>query len=143
MFAHEPDRLRQVAEAIRQHGALAEVAAVVNEPDEEAPEGRVLLRAHKVRERNRGLVQRRKALAISQHGALACEACRFDFQTVFGELGKGFIEGHHTVPVSQLLPGQMTKVSDLALLCANEDAAGLITWSRAVSQDFPGKYCLV
>jgi hypothetical protein len=34
---------------------------------------------------------------------------------VYGELGKGFITWHHTVPVSQLLPGQMTKVSHLAL----------------------------
>ena len=79
----------------------------------------MLLRAHKVREQNRGLVQRRKALAMKQHGRLACEACGFDFQAVYGELGEGFIECHHTVPVSQLQPGQTTKVSDLALGCAN------------------------
>ena len=45
LFAHDPERLRQVAEAIRQNGLQVEVAAVVDEPDEEAPEGQVLLRA--------------------------------------------------------------------------------------------------
>jgi 5-methylcytosine-specific restriction protein A len=74
MFAHDPDRLRQVAEAIRQNGALAEVVAAANQLDEEAPEGQVL-RAYTVRERNRGLVQRRTALAIKQQGRLAREAC--------------------------------------------------------------------
>jgi predicted HNH restriction endonuclease len=75
MVAHDPDRLRQVAEAILQHRAQAEVAAAVDEPDEEALEGQVLLRAHTVRERNRGLVQRRTALVMKQHGRLAREGC--------------------------------------------------------------------
>ena len=36
-----------------------------------------------------------------------------------GDLGKGYIEAHHTRPVAKLVTGERTKVSDLALVCAN------------------------
>jgi serine/threonine protein kinase len=52
-------------------------------------------------------------------GRLACEACGFDFAQVYGKLGEGFIECHHTKPVSKLRKGDKTKLSDLALVCAN------------------------
>jgi len=35
----------------------------------------------------------------SQGGAIVCKACSFDFESVYGELGKGFIEIHHVKPV--------------------------------------------
>jgi len=119
-FAGDRDRLAAVAVAIRR-GIGDPAAAVPDETldDVEAPEGRILLRLHRVRERSQELARKRKQLALRQHGALQCAACGFDFKTVYGDLGDGFIECHHTVPVSQLRPGQKTKVSDLALVCAN------------------------
>ena len=121
-FASNPERLRAAAAAIR---ALAEApdrswAAGAMEADEaEAPEGRVLFRVHRARERNSALVRRRKQLTMEQLGRLQCEACDFDFSERYGELGEGFIECHHTVPVSRLRPGDRTRLRDLALVCAN------------------------
>src|SRR5215208_2378572 len=118
-FAHDLLRLRSVVEAIRRNCRQPEVERELDDPDESAPEGRVLLRSHKLRERSRTLVRKRKERAIAEHGNLTCEACGFDFQATYGSLGDGFIECHHTVPVSELVPGHQTKLSDLALLCAN------------------------
>ena len=42
-----------------------------------------------------------------------------DLSKTYGDLGEGFIECHHKVPVSELKPGAKTKLSDLAVLCAN------------------------
>jgi 5-methylcytosine-specific restriction protein A len=47
----------------------------------------VLTRLHRIRERDRRIVERRKARALREHGALQCEACRFDFGTRYGERG--------------------------------------------------------
>ncbi len=118
-YAHDIPRLRKVVEAIRRNYRQPEVERELDDPDESAPEGRVLLRSHKLRERNRTLVKKRKERALAEHGRLTCEACGFDYQATYGALGDGFIECHHTVPVSELSPGHETKVSDLALLCAN------------------------
>ncbi|SDY90675.1 5-methylcytosine-specific restriction enzyme A [Citreimonas salinaria] len=41
------------------------------------------------------------------------------FSEIYGELGAGYIEAHHKVPVAQLKDGSKTKISDLAALCAN------------------------
>ena len=85
----------------------------------DAPEGAVLTRTHRVRERNRKIVARKKAEALKANGNLSCEGCKFDFAATYGERGEGFIECHHTVPVSNLKKGHRTKLSDLALLCSN------------------------
>jgi 5-methylcytosine-specific restriction enzyme A len=72
-----------------------------------------------VRERNQKLAAKRKQGAMSKTGLLACEACGFDFAAAYGRRGEGFIECHHTVPLHELAPGSRTKLTDLALLCAN------------------------
>jgi 5-methylcytosine-specific restriction protein A len=79
----------------------------------------MLTRLHRVRERNREIVRRRKEQAMARLGRLACEACGFDFAERYGERGWGFVECHHTRPVHTLRPGERTRLADLALLCAN------------------------
>ena len=119
-FIGIPERLRATAAAIE--ASLPELEAspseVVYEIDE-ALEGAVLTRLHRFRERDRGIVERRKAKALKEAGTLACEACGFDFREVYGPRGEGFIECHHTQPISALKPGEKTRIADLALLCAN------------------------
>jgi 5-methylcytosine-specific restriction protein A len=84
----------------------------------EGKEGGVIMRLHKRYERDPKLVaEKRKAAAAT--GDLACEVCGFDFKATYGDLGEGYIEVHHTKPVHTLLAGTKTKLSDLALLCAN------------------------
>ncbi|MGJ8532450.1 MAG: MrcB family domain-containing protein [Alphaproteobacteria bacterium] len=51
-----------------------------------------------------------------------CEACGFNFEEKYGELGKEFIEAHHLVPIGTLEVGKIRNVdlvSEFAVLCAN------------------------
>lgn len=87
--------------------------------ENEFPEGALLYRQHLARERNANLVRCVKLRAKLIHGCLCCEACNFNFHEVYGEVGDDYIECHHTVPVSELLPGSKTDIADVVLLCAN------------------------
>jgi 5-methylcytosine-specific restriction enzyme A len=86
--------------------------------DEEAPEGRLLYRRHKVYERSRKLRDRRIKAVERAGGKIACEACQFDFAQVYGPAGDGYIQVHHTLPLHASGEGT-TRLSDLVLLCAN------------------------
>ncbi|SDG57639.1 MrcB family domain-containing protein [Thalassobaculum litoreum] len=55
------------------------------------------------------------------HGYV-CQVCDFDFEKTYGEIGKGFIEAHHLVPVATLNPGHVATMNprtDFAVLCSN------------------------
>lgn len=57
--------------------------------------------------------------AIKIHG-LNCYACGFNFEEVYGERGKEFIEVHHTKPLSTLKEKmEINPKTDLFPLCAN------------------------
>ena len=121
-FAGDREALSAVVKAIRKNSeALVKLDSIEesDEEDEEASEGKLLTRVHKYRERDRKLVKKKKESALSRFGNLKCEVCSFDFVEEYGERGKGFAECHHKVPVSELDPGHKTKLSDLAILCAN------------------------
>ena len=60
-----------------------------------------------------------RAAAVGHHG-VTCKVCRFNFEDIYGERGKDYIEVHHLRPVSTL--GKETKVdpkSDMTVLCSN------------------------
>lgn len=80
-----------------------------------AQEGKAALRIHLRRERSKSLVKAFKATLADP----SCEACGMKFSDVYGDLGAGYIEAHHKVPIASLEDGGETKVSDLAALCAN------------------------
>ncbi len=121
-YFEDPVLLGETAEAIRA-GLDSDVISDHLEDDDneeaEAPEGKVLTRTHRVRERDPKLAKRKKAAFLRAHGRLHCEACGFDFEASYGSRGSGYIECHHIKPVSDLRPGDKTKLSDLALLCSN------------------------
>jgi len=99
---------------------LAQRTASSEDDDEVAfPEGRELLLLHKARERNPAVVRAAKARFLQKHGKFICQACNFDFEIAYGAIGRGFIEAHHTRPVSELRAGSKTKVTDFALVCSN------------------------
>ncbi len=88
------------------------------DPDISVLEGDIKVRSHRYRERSRELVLMAKRVFRKTHGGrLFCEVCDFDFMNTYGE--PDFIEAHHRVPLSQLEPGTRTKLSDLAMVCAN------------------------
>ncbi len=94
--------------------------AALEEDDETSfPEGREFFLKHRARERNREVVQIAKNDFLRKHGRFRCQACGFDFEEKYGELGRGFIEAHHTIPVSELSQDSATKVTDIALVCPN------------------------
>ena len=87
--------------------------------DSEFPEGREAEITHFRRERSPELVRAAKAQFLKTNGRLFCQVCDFDFKDKYGAVGEGFIEAHHTIPVKDLPPNGKTKVSDIALVCAN------------------------
>lgn len=93
---------------------------ILDEGDESAfPEGKARFRLHRSLERDNNITKKAKIRRLEETGKLKCEACEFDFAKVYGDLGEGFIEGHHTIPVADLDGTSKTKVSDIALLCSN------------------------
>lgn len=57
--------------------------------------------------------------AIEIHGT-TCEICGFDFEEVYGAVGKGFIEVHHIHPLSeQKQEVEINPETDLICVCAN------------------------
>jgi 5-methylcytosine-specific restriction enzyme A len=113
----DSERLEATANTIRAN--LTTLAPADAEDVVDAPEGRILTRAHRVRERSAKLRRKKLVLALEEFGKLECEVCGFDFATVYGKRGKGFMECHHTIPLRDLKPGVRTRLEDLALLCAN------------------------
>jgi hypothetical protein len=66
-------------------------------------------------ERNREIVLKARRI----HG-LKCMLCGFDFEAVYGERGRGFIEVHHLRPISSF--GEQAKVDpekDMIVVCSN------------------------
>lgn len=122
-FAQDRTRLRKTAQAIREtfreitnsHQTLL----VEDDLEGEYAEGKILFRVHRLRERNRDLIKKKKDFVFQQTGRLSCEVCGFDFQKRYGLLGRGFAECHHVVPLSSLSYSGVTSIKDLAITCAN------------------------
>lgn len=120
-YKDEPALLKSHAEAIKfAIGDLSlPLTAASHEDDYEGEEGGTLLKLHKSRERDRKLILRKRKQTLAEHGTLSCEACSLDFGERYGPHGDGYIEVHHLKPVASLAKGAKTKLSDLALVCAN------------------------
>ena len=119
-FSNDPAHLHRVASTIRRIAGSPEITAPEgSEIDQEASEGRILTRLHRVRERSGSLARRKKQQVLDEAGVLLCEACGFDFASFYGDRGRGFAECHHKIPLSELLPDQPTRLQDLAIVCAN------------------------
>ncbi|HVB56686.1 MAG TPA: HNH endonuclease [Candidatus Acidoferrales bacterium] len=89
--------------------------------DEESafPEGKAIYRRHKSLERDKGIVRLAKKKRFQEKGEFSCDVCAFSFARAYGNLGIGFIEAHHTVPVSQMKAKRKTKITEIALVCSN------------------------
>jgi 5-methylcytosine-specific restriction protein A len=62
---------------------------------------------------------RNRKAAIKIHGT-KCMACGFDFEKVYGERGKDYIEVHHVVPLaSRDAETEIDPEKDLIVVCAN------------------------
>jgi HNH endonuclease len=127
-WARDHPPLRKVFERLK-----AELPAVAEAPRRilldqtysgmEAREGEPyeLLVAHRRRDaklRYRKIAEARRL----NDGRLLCEVprCGFDFSSRYGRLGEGYAHVHHRVPLAKASrAGTHTKLSDLAIVCAN------------------------
>ena len=82
-------------------------------------EGRRRMRQHLAIERDSRLAKLKKKQVMQLTGKLACEVCGFDFRAVYGELGNGFAEAHHDVPLAASDEERLTSLDDLRIVCAN------------------------
>jgi len=122
LYYSQPDDLRKISDTIRSlvsSDTPIPPKEIISDDEEEGEEGQILTRIHRYRERNTKLVKRKKERVLKENGTLSCEVCGFDFVEVYGDHGYGFIECHHTKPVSELEVGEKTKISDLSLVCSN------------------------
>lgn len=94
-------------------------------PDQElsALEGeeRWRLARHRSRERALRTAKLSDAQATAQDGRVRCEVpgCGFDFEAVYGPLGRGFAHVHHLRPLAEARTPVRTTLADLAVVCAN------------------------
>lgn len=120
-FLHRPDEMLEAARRIRSVAAVGplQLPPMPPDPDDEAaPEGRLLAYFHRARERDPKLRAKKIKAVLAGGGQLRCEVCGFSFAETYGNLGAGYIEVHHTLPLH--VSGETTtSLDDLALLCSN------------------------
>jgi hypothetical protein len=80
----------------------------------EAIEGKTFRREAEFRQRNRGLVEAKKA-----NSGYRCEVCRINFEEYYGAVGKEFIIAHHVEPLGRRRRASRTSLDDIKLVCAN------------------------
>ncbi|MDG0853055.1 HNH endonuclease [Roseateles puraquae] len=119
-FGGSPLLVQRMANAIADQVASgeaveAEITAVAD--DEEFAEGRVLTALHRRRER----VPKLRGLLITKRraeGRLTCECCGAGPWSGHPEMALAGFEAHHVTPLAEYKPGAVTRLRDLALLCA-------------------------
>lgn len=129
-FAAEPDRMHQLAQALRAVGLRDESNSYEHPTDvgrsedrtgetiASSLEGQVLRRLVTTRERDPKLRNAKIDQSRSARGDISCEICGFDFEKVYGDLGAGYIHVHHVIPLH--FSGQVnTTLDDLILVCVN------------------------
>jgi predicted HNH restriction endonuclease len=83
-------------------------------------EGKLLIRIHAYKERDRNLTKMVKKSFKGKHGGkLLCEACGLDPVDRYGPNGERAIEAHHKIPIEELQPDSITRVDDMAIVCAS------------------------
>lgn len=116
-----PQALQRVAENVASFAFslplhLVQMEEVVSKGDTEGyPEGAVTQVLVNRYERNPA----NRAACLAFHGT-QCMGCGFDFEARYGPIASGFIEVHHTTPVSKLGAGYIIDpAKDLIPLCSN------------------------
>jgi 5-methylcytosine-specific restriction protein A len=146
-FSSDISRLHQIANEIRKVSDNPEISHEISkiENDEisetdSVKEGQVLYKLHKVRERDKKIIEAKKKKVLKEKGKLTCEACDFDFEKTYGKIGKGYIECHHLIPLANFEVNKETRLEDLALLCSNCHKMIHKDSSIATIKDFKSKW---
>lgn len=84
-----------------------------------AVEGGRSLVEHLKQERSRALVETKRRAYRAVHGHLRCEACQLSEFALPAGIGEGCFEVHHLVALGARQSSGLTRIDELALLCAN------------------------
>ncbi len=83
-------------------------------------EGRMLTRLHAYKERDRGFAAKvRNYYKNKNDGKLHCVACGLKPELLYDDRGERCIEAHHIIPIEELQPDSVTRVDDMAMVCAS------------------------
>lgn len=92
-----------------------------NDPDLLEPDGKSYYEGvlHQVTVNSYERDRKARQACISAHGT-RCSVCGIDFGEMYGEIGRGFIHVHHTVPLNTIGKGyRVTPDTDLIPVCPN------------------------
>ena len=104
------------------HIGKSQLAIVVSDVELAAMEGaeRISLVRHRKREQP---LREAKVAQVKKtgNGKLKCEVpkCGFDFEVVYGRLGRDYAQVHHLKPLADRTNPSQTKLDDLVVVCAN------------------------
>lgn len=76
---------------------------------ESSEERKRKLKLHKTLERDKSFIKQIKREYYISNPEMPCQICGFSFNKNYGELGIGFIEAHHKIPLSELKPQRQRK----------------------------------
>ena len=83
-------------------------------------EGRMLTRLHAYKERDRSFAAKVRKYFKQKHGGkLHCVACGLKPELLYDDRGERCIEAHHIIPIEELQPDSITRVDDMAMVCAS------------------------
>jgi 5-methylcytosine-specific restriction protein A len=118
-----PDEIAsELEERWAAHVGKTSLAIVTTDAELAAMEGaeRMALVRHRQREQSLrdGKIAEARKRGTSE---LKCEVpgCGFDFETVYGELGRDYAQVHHLKSLADRTKPSQTKLNDLAVVCAN------------------------
>jgi len=77
-------------------------------------ENRQIVLWHLRRERDPELARRRK-----EYDGYRCQICKLKFEDLYGDIGHGFAEAHHIIPLSKLKGPVDNRIEDLITVCSN------------------------
>jgi hypothetical protein len=90
------------------------------EHDIQGMEGRLLARIHIYKERDRVFSEKvKKYFRDRNNGKLICQACGLEPTSRYGSKGDYCIEAHHKIPIAELQPGSITRIEEMAIVCAS------------------------
>jgi predicted HNH restriction endonuclease len=106
--------------------ALQQIKLIKNEKEpieaEEIPENissiyEGAIRKITVNSYERNPIARKRCI---KHWGTKCQGCGFDFESKYGEVGRGYVHVHHLVPLSEVKSSyEVDPVADMRPVCAN------------------------
>lgn len=116
-FGSSPEMVRLAAARILEAVKSIETLAALEDDLDEFAEGRIVTELHIRRERD-GRLRERLLLQLKKAGPLRCEMCDVTAMSLGASFEDAIFEAHHKLPLSSTGP-RITRLSDVALLCAN------------------------